>query len=193
MKRRFLKTAALAAALILAISCLCGCGSAIAENIETSPIPAGLTFGDLCGILSIYGHRVQLPCSAEDITALDERIGQDPKYSAQLSYSSNAGASSLYSTDCGEMGSSRYNSIMFTASDEKRKNGLFYINGNIPFGAGMDEIRGLLGEPTEYAQNVRTLKYAFMEGDEVMRIWFGFDEDEELDFLMLLYTKWEKK
>ena len=199
MKKRVLRTAALLLTLLAVLLCFgsCGNGSAIAENIETSPIPDGMAFGDLCGILSIYGHKVEMPCTADDITALDERITRDPQFGSQLSFATNAKASSMYSTGSDVIGSSYYKSVTLTASDEIHKTDLFTLNGDIKFGSDISAIRGLLGEPNEECHDLSvkgdtTLKYAFIEGDDVLRLWFGSDGGGEIEFFLIMHTKWTK-
>ena len=198
MKKCVLRAAALVIALITAVFCIgsCGNGSAITEEIKTRPIPEGMTFDDLCGILSIYGHKVGLPCTMEDIIALDDRISRDPKYSAQFVLSTNREASLVYSPSSGVNGSSYFNTVFLFARDEIYKKDLFAINGDIKFGSDISAVRELLGEPintttTTVFKGV-SMDYAFVEGDAALRLSLISDADNKLCAATFMYTKWTK-
>ena len=199
MKKLSLKMISLVIALISAVLCLgaCGNGSAIAESIETCPIPAELTFDDLCGLLYIYGHQVIMPCTMEDIIALDERITRHEKFSTSLSFSTDKDVSCMYLQDSGVTDSSYYKSETLMISDETYNTDIFAINGNKKFGSDISEIRALLGEPLEDIPDVpdkgcRQFNYAFTEGDSIVRLWLDFDRSGGLYSIMIMHTKWTK-
>jgi hypothetical protein len=197
MKKSVLRAAALVIALITAVFCIssCGNGSAITEEIETCPIPEGMTFDELCGMLSVYGHRVTLPCTMDDITALDDRISRDPKYSAQFVLSTNREASLVYSPSSGVNGSSYFETVMLWARDETYKKDLFAVCG-IKFGSDISEIQKLLGEPVSVTSSGvfegSNYHYAYIGGDAALRLWFVGNADNELCMVQLMYTKWTK-
>lgn len=197
MKKRFLSMAALIAAFMLAVCFAgsCGNGSAITEEIETRPIPEGMTFDELCGMLSVYDHRVTLPCTMEDIIALDERISRDPQYELQFILSTNRNASMTYLPSSGANGSSYFNTVMLWARDEIYKTDLFAVNG-IKFGSDISEVKELLGEPisastTDVFGGI-SLHYAYVEGDAALRLFFVGNAENKLCTVQLMYTKWTK-
>ena len=197
MKKRMIRAAALVLALFAAVLCLgaCGNGSAITEEIDSRPIPEGMTFDDLCGMLSIYDHQVMLPCTMEDIIALDDRISRDPQYELQFILSTNRKAAMTYLPSSGANGSSYFNTVMLWARDEIYKTDLFSVNG-IKFGSDLSAVKDLLGEPvsastTDVFGGV-ALNYAFVEGDAALRLRFIGDGDGKLCFVQLMYTKWTR-
>lgn len=197
-KKRILRIIALLTAVILAVLCVgaCGNGSAITEEIETCPIPDGMTFDDLCGILSVYGHQVVLPCNQEEIIALDDRISRDPKADRQCVFSTDREASLAHIPSSGANSSSYFETVMIFVRDETFKSDLFAINGDIKFGTNIAAIKELFGEPisatTADVFGGEDLYYAYVEGDAALRLWIVSDADDRLCWAELMYTKWTK-
>ncbi|MBO6229829.1 MAG: hypothetical protein J6O50_04615 [Ruminiclostridium sp.] len=197
MKRHTIRAAALFLTLLASVLCLgaCGNGSAINEEIDSRPIPEGMTFDDLCGILSIYDHNVTLPCTMDDIIALDERISRDPQAELQCIFSTNRQASLMYLPSSGVNGSSYFNTVMLMARDELYKTDLFAVNG-IKFGSDTSAVKELLGEPVSMTSSGvfggSNFHYAYIEGDAALRLWFIGNADGKLCLAQLMYTKWTK-
>ena len=197
MKKSIIKAASLALALFAAVLCLgaCGNGSAITEEIETRPMPEGMTFGDLCGILSVYDRQVLLPCTMEDIIALDERISRDPQHELQFILSTNRNAAMTYLPSSGANSSSYFNTVMIWARDETYKTDLFAVN-DIKFGSDISAVKNLLGEPVSVTSSGvfggSDFHYAYVEGDAALRLWFIGNADGKLCSAQLMYTKWTK-
>lgn len=200
MKKRFRKIIALIMTAIIAVSCFCACGndSAIDEEIDTSPLPAGMTFSDVCGLLYINGKQVVLPCGYDDIVALDDTIYRDPRYGVLIRVTNDEDCTIMYqSGKDGKTDKARFESVSIMAQDDTFATEVLSIDGTIKFGEDLSKIKELLGEPTTdthgiYVNSDTFLWYAFKERDSLIRMHFTADDNGKLNGVMMLRTDWYK-
>ena len=185
---------------VIAVSCFCACGngSAIDEEIDTSPLPAGMTFSDVCGLLYINGKQVVLPCSCDDIVALDDTIYRDPRSGSLIRVTNDEDCTIMYQSDKnGKTDKARFESVGIMVRYDSFETEVLSINVTIRFGEKLSKIKELLGEPTTdthgiYVNSDTFLWYAFKEKDSLIRMHFTADDNGRLNGVMMLRTDWYK-
>lgn len=187
-KIKFTVTAAL---FIAAAMLLSGCGSAVVGYENTNELPEGMTFEDMCGILSVNGNQLKLPTTIEDVVEADETLSLNGDYASMIDVAGDDSANMTVLNSNGLSELSKYTSTSVLAVDETFDSTPFMLFGSISFGDDAAKVRELLGEPSQYLEGV-TMHYSYREEDTTLYLMFGFGEDEKIYSFNCLYTEWAK-
>lgn len=197
IKKRIRRFLSVLLTVMLTLSCFCSCGngSAIDEEIDTSPLPAGMTFSDVCGLLYIGGKQVNLPCSFDDLLTFDDRAYKLGVH--EIRFRNATKSTILYDLSHGQTERARYDAVMVMTYEKQAGESVFSINGTVKIGDDLSRIKEILGEPTTdthglYVNSGTYLWYAFKDNDSLIRLHFTADDNGKLDGVLMLRTDWYK-